>query len=385
MEDTSHCIFTRINYEELRGILVSSRCPPGEIKDSCSTYPLKKGDRDPCMDACDLVQDHGNGFSFANLMTLININEKRNFTSCFPSAKYGSGGNGIVLRVTCSENDTDFTHYAMKLTKHYTPHGETPYAFLNEVEMQKKFHRIGIAPKIITSSIYQKNQCPYTIEVIVMQPIDTTYDKIVGNADKIMGSSRSSGEEKTKQKRNRQKHSAEINSMVQTMKKHSLTHGDMHSQNIGFIGDKMVLIDFGRSTDFYPNTVLDLAAIAFTEVYMTSYLVTEIALKKRGELDKRYDSRFMGIMGDHVPCAFSTEPSVLIGKMLRYKFFMSQLQSHIEVLNGIYKSMKDKDDSNDSKGIESLNHTLKKRPREENSSDDSEIPIEDIFKVFGNP
>jgi len=147
---------------------------------------------DPCLDACSLVQTYGNGFSFRDLMSTINKETGKSFTSCFPSRIYGSGVNGIVLRISCSSNDVDFTHYAMKIMRITTPRGETPYEFVNEVRMQKKFHENGMAPEVIFSDTYHESRCTHTIGVIVMEPIEITYFSIVSRTNDILRDSRSS-------------------------------------------------------------------------------------------------------------------------------------------------------------------------------------------------
>lgn len=335
----SECVFTRSNFEQLHKLLVKEDCnsqPPGR---TCTTYT----GNDPCLEACNLVQTYGNGFSFRDLMSTINKNTGKKFTSCFPSRVYGSGVNGVVLRVSCSSNDVDFAHYAMKIMRIKTPRGETPHEFVNEVRMQKKFHSFGMAPEIIFSDTYYESLCTHTIGIIVMEPIEITYFSIVSQTNDILRDSRSSTFQIRQAKDLRKMHASTINKLVQRMKGKKLTHGDMHFQNVAFIGSRMVLIDFGRSTDFYANPVLDLSAITHTDVFMSRYLAREISLTNLPGMRDKFDDNFLGLLQDNLLCNSrnKTTEDFSVGDLLRYKFFMSQVTPHMKILDGLYNLMEE--------------------------------------------
>ena len=110
------CSFSHQNLEELQHLLIQPGCNMKDFE-ACRTLPKGKKSKDPCVHACEIVQEYGNGFSFRNLMMRINQETGSEFTSCFPSGRYGKGASGLVLRISCSPNTKYFTHYAMKLLR----------------------------------------------------------------------------------------------------------------------------------------------------------------------------------------------------------------------------------------------------------------------------
>ena len=338
------CLFSEADFKELRDLMMNNHCnPPGRDR-SCITH--EGSGRDYCLDACDIVQKYGNGFSFYTLMKRISAETRKNFTSCFPTGRYGAGANGLVLRVTCSTKDIDFHHYAMKITKFDNRRRDTPYNFFNEVKMQNKFYMEGLAPKILFSDMYEKDRCTNSVGVIVMEPISDTYSTVIRRSDRVLRDPGSSRSNIDTAKSTRKRHAANIGKMVSDMKRLGLTHGDMHSQNIAFMstpsGSRMVLIDFGRSTDFYPNPVLDLAAAANSDMYISPYLSKEISSTGIPGKADLYDAKFLGLIQNNVLCEI---PGRGVGELLRYKIFMSQILPHLEVLEGVYREMKRSDES----------------------------------------
>ena len=107
------CVFDMNDAKILAGFFQDDRsCTPNDhIK--CDTYS-REG---PCLVACKLIAKYGQGLKLMSVMRLLNNIERKRYTSCFPNKIYGKGGHGIVLSLVCSENDRDFTSYALKLVK----------------------------------------------------------------------------------------------------------------------------------------------------------------------------------------------------------------------------------------------------------------------------
>ena len=162
------------------------------------------------------------------------------FTDFFPSTCLPNGwkltrvlGKGLSGYVFASIGPNG-QRGAFKVTK-----DETYNSIVSEMEMGNKFNEIGLSPEI-------KSYCRFTppgsnvkLHILHMGRIDSTVDQYLSK------------------KRSKE----EINILVDkifetisTIAEAGLTHGDLHSDNIGFIQDnegigKISLIDFGLSSD----------------------------------------------------------------------------------------------------------------------------------------
>lgn len=297
---------------------------------------------DSCLEACKTTEQYGNGFSFLDIMNHLNSTTSSTYTSCFPSRVYGAGCSGIVIRVSCSNDGETFTHYAMKLSKFKSNNNNTPPDFLNEVTMQKKFHRLGVAPNIFFDMIYKRENCDNALGVIVMEPIGETYADIIRDTNIVLKNKHSNSKMIQNTESMRKDIAQKINMIVQTMKTLSLTHGDMHTQNIAFIKGRIVLIDFGRSTDFYPNTVLDLSAVSYRDVFMVPYLTKEISLTNIPGRANIFDDNFERLLTGDIKCNSNRTfkkigTNMDPGEAIRYKLLMSHGESHRMLLKKLYK------------------------------------------------
>lgn len=117
-----------------------------------------------------------------------------------------------------------------------------------EMKMQKKFHKLGLGPDIIKFDSF-KSKSRKTIHLIHMERIDGT-----------IGSYLKSPVGKKQLKKLMERFFRIIKIMVDN----KLTHGDLHSENIGFVysrgekAGKIQVIDYGISRDKYVNPELTL-------------------------------------------------------------------------------------------------------------------------------
>ena len=335
------CSFNKPQLDKLYYFFVDGKkCSPNESL-TCESFNAPRGD--PCLEACKLVAKYGQGLNLLNIMNFLNRTENTNYTSCFPSKIYGAGRSGIVFALMCSETGDKFKSYAMKLTKISKNDEDQHKRFSNEVRLQKIFKHRGYAPKIYIDQIFSDPNisCSYNLGVILMEPVLHTYGESINEIDQLYGKSKmNSDNDKMKyciETRSTWAHN--LNRIVKDMEKNNLTHGDMHGGNIGFLDEKrnkMTLIDFGNSTDFYANSLLDLAAAASKDNHMTQYLSSQMTSWRVQQDEEKYGGIFNHMINGKLH-GVDANKQVQISKAIRYKLFMSLSKSHIDLLARIVK------------------------------------------------
>lgn len=143
-------------------------------------------------------------------------------------AVLGQGEYGTVLGV-CESGSTRSTKMALKITT------DSKHARW-EIEMQHKFHAIGLAPPVHNVTHFGGNT------FILMGHIDMTLEEYLLNNKNTIST------------RELERIFDEIEDAVDTMYEYNISHGDMHTENMAVILDDsgsytgITLIDFGFSS-----------------------------------------------------------------------------------------------------------------------------------------
>lgn len=160
--------------------------------------------------------------------------------------KLGSGLEGIVYVVVNSKGK----NYAVKFQL-VTPGKARWMTVENEVNLQNFFANLNLAPRVIGFNSVQLHDPGKTeVKIIVMETIDFTLDDLLCNPNAFPPTWVNHVAEQVKQ-------------LLLMLHKYGITHGDMHSGNIGFVYDpdtkqlKLRLIDFGQSSNQKPNAQVD--------------------------------------------------------------------------------------------------------------------------------
>jgi serine/threonine protein kinase len=159
-----------------------------------------------------------------------------------------------------------------------------------EVRMQKIFAGHGLGPKVIqhTSTTTASGAM---VDLIVMEPVDYTLREALCMA----GNNR----------RRVQFVAEQIISLMERMKRHNLTHGDMHDENLAFRVEggqlKPLLIDFGFSGEniHFPEVDAEqLARVMVTSDFGVPYPHTDILVEELETFLRLGGSRYK-IKGTH--------------------------------------------------------------------------------------
>lgn len=328
-------------------------------KDSTLKCDSNYANEDACLQACMIVRQFGQGFSFNSLMKTTNEKLNKRYTSCFPSRVLGSGSFGIVLGIVMSVNGNNFTEYALKMTRINETEFES-WSFNNELRMHKRFHEIGLAPSLIHYDIFKREKsnpikCPYSVGIILMERIHSVYQDYIERKN-IETANATSLKERDGIIKQRQFWSNEISKLIERCRQFGLTHGDLHTQNIAFIdfskngvlSRKMVFIDFGRSTDFYANTILDYAAVSSREKYMIPFLYRSTKFMTLPDCEAKYDGHLRDVFmvrelstsgrGQEetmVESVVSPENRMGVSDAIVYKLFVTNLANHVNMMEKI--------------------------------------------------
>jgi serine/threonine protein kinase len=304
---------------------------------------------DSCLTACKIVRQFGQGFSFDGIMKITNKKLNTNYTSCFPSRILGSGAFGIILGIVMSENGKVFTEYALKMTR-VSESGFEMWSFSNEIRMHNRFHQVGLAPILIHSDIFSREdshpvECSYSLGVILMGKIHSVYQDYI-ERKKIEYVNAISSNQREGVIKQRQFWSNEISKSIERCRRIGLTHGDLHTRNIAFVDfpengvlkRKMVFIDFGRSTDFYSNPMLDYSAVSSREQYMVPFLYKNSKNMTLPDCEAMYDRHFRDmLMVRELSSSDKIESVHPEGDAVVYKLFMTNLENHLNIIKKVYE------------------------------------------------
>jgi len=284
--------------------------------------------QDMCLQACEIVRQYGQGFSFRKLMQIVNQKLNKNFTSCFPSKIFARGSVGIVLSIILSDG-TLYAEYALKISKITGSFLNNEWTFQNENRLHNKFYDIGAAVLMIHNEIFGDSNCPYKMGIILMEKIDFTYDKFLKDQEKEYRNfqNRVIGE--------RQKRAKEVSNLIMKCKKHGLTHGDLHTGNIAFIrgGKEVRFIDFGRSTDFYANSLLDYSAFVWSEPLALPDLYENSSSINPKDMIEKHDPVLKKLLSIKLSSNLAKGEFFERGSALGYKIFLMTLRPHLNILS----------------------------------------------------
>jgi len=290
--------------------------------------------QDMCLQACEIVRQYGQGFSFRKLMQIVNQKLNKNFTSCFPSKIFARGSVGIVLSIILSDG-TLYAEYALKISKITGSYMNSEWDFQNENRLHKKFYDIGAAVLMIHNQIFGDDNCPYKVGIILMEKINLSYTEFMTIKDSIFDDI---PEQRTNIIEERKRRSVEVSNLLVSCKKHNLTHGDLHTGNLAFIQDGSIkFIDFGRSTDFYANSLLDYSAFSSVEPLMLPHLYIESS-SINTNMATIHDPILKGILSIEDPDNIVNNIEIgKKGKAFAYKIFMMTLRPHLDILHRLSK------------------------------------------------
>jgi hypothetical protein len=164
----------------------------------------------------------------------------------------GNGGMVIAIKDTTNKKE-----YVVKLM-------EYSIGFLYEVQSSRRFMKLGIGVDIYKAcrldfefNDMDENQHIFKVGILVMEKIETILDTYLfqskPNASDRINASRIG---------------TQLLKVFDVMKRNNICHYDLHSGNIGFIGTKMKVFDFGLSSvlQYYPEvTILSLVKGIFPE------------------------------------------------------------------------------------------------------------------------
>lgn len=160
--------------------------------------------------------------------------------------KLGEGSVGMVYVVVNSKGE----NYALKIQV-VTPGQPRFMSVEDEVKLQNFFANLNLAPRVVgLTTVQLQDPLKTQIKIIVMETIDFTLDDLVCNPNAFPASWVNAVAEEVKQ-------------LLLVLHKYGITHGDMHSGNIGFVYDpdtkqlKLRLIDFGQSSNKGNNARVD--------------------------------------------------------------------------------------------------------------------------------
>ena len=152
----------------------------------------------------------------------------------------GAGSFGFVFSIRNGHNKRG----ALKIVR-----DEANFSVDKEIDMQKKFHKLGMSPNVIDHCSYKPPRGGDRVHFILMERIDGVIDNF------LMKKSHHKLLETLVDR---------LFQIIKKMKDNNLTHGDFHSENIGFVfrrGDNpgnIQIIDHGMSTGNGHNTELEL-------------------------------------------------------------------------------------------------------------------------------
>ena len=158
----------------------------------------------------------------------------------------GKGAFGSVYLLCQIEDDGCIPKYVLKIQK--KPISMTTKKFVRdierEVEMHAEFQSYKLAPELIADYMFYKGKQLFS--VIIMKKVNVITDDLDS-----FPNNRSDVNEYCKAV------VKGVDGIVKQMCKHGLSHGDMHNENIAFIGEralwdtpkpyKLILIDFGKA------------------------------------------------------------------------------------------------------------------------------------------
>ena len=152
----------------------------------------------------------------------------------------GAGSFGFVFSIRNGQNKRG----ALKIVR-----DEANFSVDKEIEMQKKYYKLGMSPNVIDHCSYKPPRGGDRVHFILMERIDGVIDNFLMNKShhKLLDTLVD-----------------RLFQIIKKMKDNNLTHGDFHSENIGFVfrrGDnpgKIMVIDHGMSTGNGYNTELEL-------------------------------------------------------------------------------------------------------------------------------
>ena len=337
------------NHDQLRELYAfftrDSNCPRNEEVKCDAMY----NKNDACAEACALVRQFGQGFSFRRLMEIVNRKFTKQYTSCFPSRILGKGKFGLVLGIVLSDGET-YVEYALKLNKLMVRDDNAKLLFQNETRVHKKFHEIGATVEMIHSEIFSREACSYEVGIILMEKVIMTYHEFIYRNQRAYKNTNVT-HEKNKLVSDRQGFCQQVANLIELCKRNKLTHGDLHTQNVVLVeipqgGVEMKFVDFGRSTHFYANTILDYSAFAHSEPFMIPLMYQKSFDDKLSGFEELYDgnvkemlsineAELKGVkgLGENEVALLPEPSSVINGKALVYKIFMLTLRPHTDILN----------------------------------------------------
>lgn len=342
---TPVCSFNHDQLRELYAFFTrDSNCPRNEEVKCDAMY----NKNDSCAEACALVRQFGQGFSFHKLMEIVNNKFTKQYTSCFPSRILGKGNFGLVLGIVLSDGE-NYIEYALKLNKLMVRDDNAKLLFQNETRVHKKFHEIGATVEMIHSEIFSREDCSYEVGIILMEKVLMTYHEFIHhNQNNYMKATTT--HEKNKLIADRQGFCQQVADLIELCKINKLTHGDLHTQNVVLVVTPqsvgMKFVDFGRSTHFYANTILDYSAFAHSEPFMIPIMYENSKDEQLSAFEGLYDGNVQGMFSIHEPelkgvkglgenevSLLPNPSSVINGKALAYKLFMLTLRPHTDILN----------------------------------------------------
>jgi len=173
-----------------------------------------------------------------------------------------TGNGGMVISITDITNQKE---YVVKLM-------EYSIGFLYEVQSSRRFMKLGIGVDIYKACRVDfeldENQHIFKVGILVMEKIEKTLDTFLFDSTPNV-----------KDQENANRIGAQLLQLFDVMKQNNICHYDLHSGNIGFIGTKMKVFDFGMSSviQYYPElTVLSLIKGIFPEAPDDKGLIKEL-------------------------------------------------------------------------------------------------------------